>query len=270
MGARCSTWTVGLGVNCPRAPKSPHGFAACFASQRPAWGCCLCHGSYFEKWGSAVGMEGSGGTEMKGKSAEIIGSCFLQESGKGVPARGGMSLRCWGVPQAPRCSHGGVLDPLWAGGDGELCSPLPPPGLQDITPPGFAFINCPLRFCHPCADERKMLRCLCAHVSIAAGWPSFLFGVYHFLKCFGLFFFFPSLISLGVTSWLPTPGFWAVSLSPAPSLLGINGEKHSPQGRAVFLVMLAMLTWIGSRRSSSSPQNPLCTAVCSGSCSRAL
>lgn len=228
-------------MNCPRAPKSPHGFAACFASQRPAWGCCLCHGSYFEKWGSAVGMEGSGGTEMKGKSAEIIGSCFLQESGKGVPARGGMSLRCWGVPQAPRCSHGGVLDPLWAGGDEELCSPLPPPGLQDITPPGFAFINCPLRFCHPCADERKMLRCLCAHVSIAAGWPGFLFGVYHFLKCFGLFFFPLSYLSgchiLASNPWvlgsqslscsIPAGDQWGEAQPPGQScLLGDAGHAY--------------------------------------------
>jgi len=35
--------------------------------------------SYFEKWGSAVGMEGSGGTEMKGKSTQIIGSLLPAE-----------------------------------------------------------------------------------------------------------------------------------------------------------------------------------------------
>lgn len=140
-----------------------------------------------------------------------------------------MSLRCWGVPQAPRCSHGGVLDPLWAGGDEELCSPLPPPGLQDITPPGFAFINCPLRFCHPSTDERKMLRCLCAHVSIAAGWPGFLFGVYHFLKCFGLFFFSP-LLSL----WVSHLGFQPLGSGQSVSLLlhpcwGSMGRSTAPR-----------------------------------------
>jgi len=36
---------------------------------------------------------------MKGKSAEIIGSCFLQESGKGVPAKGGCLCAVGGCPK---------------------------------------------------------------------------------------------------------------------------------------------------------------------------
>lgn len=35
--------------------------------------------SYFEKWGSDVGMEGSGGTKIKGKSTEIIWSLLPAE-----------------------------------------------------------------------------------------------------------------------------------------------------------------------------------------------
>lgn len=35
--------------------------------------------SYFEKWGNAVGMEGSRGTEIKGKSSQTIGSLLPTE-----------------------------------------------------------------------------------------------------------------------------------------------------------------------------------------------
>lgn len=35
--------------------------------------------SYFQKWGRAVGMEGSAGTQIKGKSAQIIGSLLAAE-----------------------------------------------------------------------------------------------------------------------------------------------------------------------------------------------
>lgn len=35
--------------------------------------------SYFKKWGRAVGMEGSAGIQIKGKSTQIIGSLLPAE-----------------------------------------------------------------------------------------------------------------------------------------------------------------------------------------------
>lgn len=79
--------------------------------------------SYFEKWGSAVGMGGSGGTEIKGKSTQIIGSLLPRRNRVNVYVLGWVSMALQsrgGCPRPPRLLPAGggpgqgLADRLWA------------------------------------------------------------------------------------------------------------------------------------------------------------
>ena len=86
-GARCNPQYAGLEADGPCFPKSNHRFAAYFhlelifvfaSTALPGDAVCGMI-SYFKKWGSAVGMEGSGDAKIKGKSTQIIGSLLPAE-----------------------------------------------------------------------------------------------------------------------------------------------------------------------------------------------